>query len=272
MTSGTTTTYSCAGGVFLDPGGTGSYGNSLNFTHTICAPAGQYLTFDFTAFQTESGLDVLNVYNGSTTGAPLIGSYSGTNSPGTITVNPGQCITFRFTTDGSVTNTGWSANLTCSTTPPPPPPPVPGACSAAQPFCTSTGVTFPGSTNTTAQTGPNYGCLLSQPNPGWYYLNIATSGNILINLSNSANVDIDFALWGPFATQAAMCAGITAAPIDCSFSIAANEQVDITGAVAGQWYMLVVTNFANVPTNISATALNAPGADGTTNCNILCNM
>jgi hypothetical protein len=94
----------------------------------------------------------------------------------------------------------------------------------------------------------------------------------MINLSNSAAHDIDFAIWGPFATQAAMCAGTTNAPLDCSYDPAATEQVDIPNAVAGQWYMMLITNYANTPTNISAIAGNATGTDGTTNCNILCNM
>jgi gliding motility-associated-like protein len=147
------------------------------------------------------------------------------------------------------------------------------SCAAAAPFCTSTGVNFPASTSTTAPAGPNYGCLGSQPNPAWYYLNVATNGNIQINLSNSANVDIDFILWGPFATQASMCANLNGSAVDCSYSTAANEQVDIPNATAGQWYMLLITNFSGVPTNITAAAGNAPGnPDGTTNCAILCNM
>lgn len=147
-----------------------------------------------------------------------------------------------------------------------------GSCAGAAPFCTATGVNFPASTSTTAPPGPNYGCLGSQPNPAWYYLNIATSGNVQIQISSAPAVDIDFALWGPFATQAAMCAGISASPIDCSYSTAATEQIDITGAVAGQWYMMLITNFSGMPTNITAVAENAPGTDGTTNCAILCNM
>jgi len=147
-----------------------------------------------------------------------------------------------------------------------------GSCAAAAPFCTSTGVNFPASTSTTAPAGPNYGCLLSQPNPAWYYINIATAGNIQINLTNSANVDVDFIIWGPFASQAAMCGGLNGSAVDCSFSTAANEQVDIPNAAVGQWYMLLITNFSGQPTNISATAGNAPGTDGTTNCAILCNM
>jgi gliding motility-associated-like protein len=145
-------------------------------------------------------------------------------------------------------------------------------CATAAAFCSSSGVTFPASTSTNAPNGPNYGCLGSQPNPAWFALNIATSGNIQIGLSSSPSVDIDFALWGPFATQGSMCAGLNASPIDCSFSAAATEQVDITGAVAGQWYILLITNFSGLPTNISATTQNAPGADGSTNCAILCNM
>ncbi len=148
-------------------------------------------------------------------------------------------------------------------------------CATADPFCTGSTYTFPASTGTTAPTGPNYDCLGSQPNPAWYYLNIATSGNIMINLSNSSSVDIDFIIWGPFATQGAMCGAIMGGGgtvVDCSYSTAANEQVDINGAVAGQWYMLLITNYSNQPTNISAAAGNAPGVDGTTNCNILCNM
>ena len=270
MSSGTVT--GCSG-TFYDSGGSaGTYNNSANLTQSFCAPAGQYLTLNFTAFNLESGFDNLSIYNGPTVGSPLIGTYTGTNSPGSVTSTLGGCLTFVFTSDASITLAGWAATISCSPTPPPPPPPTPGTCATAQPFCTSTGVTFPASTGTTSPVGPNYGCLFTQPNPAWYYLNIATSGAINIDLSNSAGVDIDFICWGPFASQAAMCTAIMggAVGIDCSYSIAATEQVNIPAAVAGQWYMVLITNFANVPTNISATT--AAGTTGTTNCAILCNM
>ncbi len=143
-------------------------------------------------------------------------------------------------------------------------------CLTAAPFCTASGTTFPASTSTTAAVGPDYGCLGSQPNPAWYYLNISTSGDIIIDLSNSAVVDIDFAAWGPFATQAAMCAGTSNSPFDCSYSTSATEQVNIIGAVAGEWYMVLITNFSGMPTNISAGV--GAGTTGATNCAILCNM
>lgn len=152
-------------------------------------------------------------------------------------------------------------------------------CSNAAPFCTSTGVTFPaGVNNGSAPSGPNYGCLGSQPNPAWYYLNISQSGPIDITLTNSANVDIDFILWGPFPNQSVMCSSIMSGTItssgspyivDCSYSTAATEYVNIPSAVVGQWYMLLITNYSNAPTNITATQT---GGSGATNCAILCNI
>lgn len=261
---------------FYDSGGPGgNYGSSQNFTASFCAPAGQYITFTFSAFAFGTG-DQLLIYNGPNTGSPLIGNFS--TSPGQVSSTLGGCLTFVFTSNAPTlgiipTNgAGWTAAISCAATIPPPPPPPPGTCAAAQPFCTSTGATYPGAVGTTSEAGPNYGCLSTQPSPGWFYLNIATSGNIMINLSNSAAHDIDFAIWGPFATQGAMCAGTTNAPIDCSYSTSATETVDIPNAVAGQWYIMLITNYANTPTNISALAGNAAGTDGTTNCNILCNM
>ncbi|MEY3237167.1 MAG: hypothetical protein RI883_1268, partial [Bacteroidota bacterium] len=271
-----TVTNGC-GQTFYDSGGSGgNYGSSQNYTATFCAPAGQYITFIFTQFALGSG-DNLRIYNGPTTASPLLGNYPAT-SPGQVSSTLGGCLTFVFTSNAPdlgifpTNGAGWTATISCATTIPPPPPPPPGSCAGAQPFCTSTGVTFPASVGTTSESGPNYGCLSTQPSPGWYYLNIATSGNILINLSNSAAHDIDFAIWGPFATQAAMCAGTTATPLDCSYDPAATETVDIPNAVVGQWYILVITNFANTPTNITAAAGNASGTDGTTNCAILCNL
>ncbi|HPQ08309.1 MAG TPA: PKD domain-containing protein [Bacteroidia bacterium] len=152
-------------------------------------------------------------------------------------------------------------------------------CANAAPFCTSTGVSFPaGVNNGSAPVGPNYGCLLSQPNPAWYYLNISTSGNIDITLTNSNNVDIDFILWGPFPNQSVMCSSIMSGTItssgtpyivDCSYSASATEYVNIPNAVAGEWYMLMITNFSNQSTNITATQT---GGTGATNCAILCNI
>ncbi|MCW3103056.1 MAG: hypothetical protein JWO09_1496 [Bacteroidetes bacterium] len=143
-------------------------------------------------------------------------------------------------------------------------------CSTAAPFCSGSTSTFPASTGTTAATGPNYGCLGSQPNPAWYYLQVDNSGPITITMNNSAGVDIDFICWGPFTSAAAGCAsGLSGSAVDCSFSTAAVETCDIPSAISGEVYILLITNYSGLPTNISASQT---AGTGSTNCSILCTM
>lgn len=103
----------------LDPGGNGNYADNINVTQTFCpATPGQAIQVFFNTFNTEAGLDVVTVYDGNSTAAPIMGTFSGTTIPGTLiasTTNPTGCITIRFVTDGSVTNPGFSATITCTT-------------------------------------------------------------------------------------------------------------------------------------------------------------
>ncbi len=153
-------------------------------------------------------------------------------------------------------------------------------CITADPFCTSTGVSYPaGVDNGDAAVGPDYECLWTQPNPAWYYLNISQAGNIGITLTNSADVDVDFICWGPFSNITCNNALLTnnstfgcfsypcGNTVDCSYDPQSTEVVNIQGAQVGQWYMLMVTNYSNMPTDITATQTSGSGA---TNCAILC--
>jgi gliding motility-associated-like protein len=154
-------------------------------------------------------------------------------------------------------------------------------CQNAEPFCTQNGATFPASTNVTAQTGPNYGCLETIPNPAWYYLKIDQPGNINIKLTNSADIDIDFVCWGPYNSLTNVCSALTGSTsdcilfetypcgniIDCSYSTQTVETINIQNAQTGKYYIVLITNFDNQPTNIVATT--TTGTTGSTNCNIL---
>ena len=117
-------------------------------------------------------------------------------------------------------------------------------CLGADPFCTGTTYSFPNNTNTSSESGPNYGCLSTQPNPAWYYLQIDQSGNLDITISqvdnNGSGIDVDFIAWGPFGSPTGPCtAGLTSGnTVDCSYSTAATETANITGAVAGEYYIL----------------------------------
>lgn len=148
-----------------------------------------------------------------------------------------------------------------------------GTCAGATAFCTSPVPTvYCNSTGVPSLGGGGiYGCLGSTPNPAFYYLHIDSPGaiDILIqqNSSSGSPIDVDFVLWGPFATQAAMCPGMTAANIvDCSYSALATETANIpASATTGQWYLLLVTNFSGTSGSISYTQT---GGTGSTDCSI----
>lgn len=146
------------------------------------------------------------------------------------------------------------------------------SCATADAFCAGNNYNYCNTINQPSLgSGGIYGCLFSTPNPAFYYMNVANSGPIDITISqeNAAGVplDVDFVIWGPFATQAAMCTGLAVNNIvDCSYSTAAIEIANIANATAGQWYMMLITNFSNQPgvVNFSQT-----GGTGTTNCNLI---
>jgi PKD repeat protein len=120
MADGSITT--CTGN-FYDPGGpSASYSNSQTFTETFYpSTPGAMIRFNFSSFATESGYDYLRIYNGTSTAATLIGTYSGTTGPGIVTAsNASGALTFNFTSDISLTYAGWTASISCySNTDPP---------------------------------------------------------------------------------------------------------------------------------------------------------
>lgn len=126
-------------------------------------------------------------------------------------------------------------------------------CSDPQRVCET--INFPARTNT-ASLGQIH-CLGSAPNPTFLFFEVATGGNATVQETNSANIDVDFVLLGPYSNITNMlnaCSGLlgNGQPLEsCSFSTNATENIQFTGAVAGEFYLLVVTNFRNLPTNIN---------------------
>ncbi len=105
----------CAGNFYDSGGGGANYGLNQNTTMTLCSnTAGQCIRISFTAFNLENNFDFLRIYNGPNTASPLIGSYTGTTSPGVVTGTSG-CLTFVFTSDGSINHAGWTASISCVT-------------------------------------------------------------------------------------------------------------------------------------------------------------
>ncbi len=117
MTNGNVT--ACSGTFYDNGGNAGAYGNNLNLTYTICpSTPGSKVTVNFTTFNLENNYDFLTVYDGPNTGSPSLGSYTGTSGPGLASASPTNtsgCLTFVFTSDGSVTSTGWVGTIACTT-------------------------------------------------------------------------------------------------------------------------------------------------------------
>jgi hypothetical protein len=110
-----------------DSGGpTGNYGNNEVFEQTFCpVNAGDVVAIDFTSFSTQLNSDFLTVYNGPSIASPVLGVYSGGQTPpGIVSSAAGGCLTIRFTSNGSVVSTGWVISVSCG----PPIQPGPGTC------------------------------------------------------------------------------------------------------------------------------------------------
>ena len=159
-------------------------------------------------------------------------------------------------------------------------------CASAENFCSEGG----------ALTTPNIigipssgqiACLFTAPNPTWNIIQIGDPGTIEIEINQQDDggngLDVDFVIWGPFASVDQACIDIiledcptcpnnttndTFYPfgniVDCSYSAAATENLTIDNAMTGEIYMLLVTNFNGNAGNITIEQTNAGGADNGT--------
>ena len=144
-------------------------------------------------------------------------------------------------------------------------------CEFADPFCTDNGMyEFPAGVNAgSGETGPDYDCLYTTPNPAWYYMQIDQPGEMDIYMYSTPAVDIDFCCWGPFDDPTSPCPnGLTEDKVvSCSYSANPTEHCMIPAtAQTGEYYILVITNYSNQACNINFSAV--AGA-GSTNCGIL---
>jgi N-acetyl-anhydromuramyl-L-alanine amidase AmpD len=116
----TATVYTTASGTFYDSGGASGNATDLERSIWTISPAGAAkVTLNFTSFNLESKSDYLYLYDGNSINAPLIGKYTGTTSPGTIT-SSGSSITAEYRSDCSTTSVGWAATWNINGTTPQP--------------------------------------------------------------------------------------------------------------------------------------------------------
>ena len=143
-------------------------------------------------------------------------------------------------------------------------------CSDAMPFCSGTTYVFDPTTGETAEAGPDYSCLTTQPNPVWYYIKIETGGDIEIEMT--AEDDIDFICWGPFDNLTCNSSDFQSAnEVDCNYSSSGTEVCHITDANGGaavqdKVYVFMITNYADVQQTIY---FEQSAGSGVTDCAII---
>ena len=103
--------------IFTDSGGDDAYLNNEDYTQTICSSTNGYsILASFTFVDIESGFDALNIYDGPIVSEDsFIFSIEGQadSSDSLIYCSDTGCLTFQFTSDGSVTPQGWEALISC---------------------------------------------------------------------------------------------------------------------------------------------------------------
>lgn len=174
-------------------------------------------------------------------------------------------------------------------------------CLAAVNFCGVT-MTFPNVTGGgTSLGGVNYGCISTPTSIQWVYLKTDNPGQIKIELKQTSGVnsgiDVDFALWGPYTSLSSGCSSISTNinPIQSSSSPAPIEYIGIgvqggdttmcqspspnnmstpPPAQTGEYYIIAISNYADISGNITCTQVNANTSNaGSLSCdNSGCNL
>jgi spore germination protein YaaH len=102
----------CNDSIYDMGGPTRNYYNDERYQFTLSAPTGSVVRLQFKSFSLEQGYDSLWLYNGNSIASPLIGGYTGTVSPGTIT-SAGNALTVRYKSDGATVSFGYKAVHAC---------------------------------------------------------------------------------------------------------------------------------------------------------------
>ncbi|MGK5085277.1 CUB domain-containing protein [Bdellovibrionota bacterium FG-1] len=108
MCAGTTAT--SASGTLYDSGGAGADYNPSENCGFLISSLGD-ITASFDSFGTENNYDFVRIYDGSNASGRLLGSFSGSITPGNQTATSGQMYV-AFTSDGSVQGTGFVMHWT----------------------------------------------------------------------------------------------------------------------------------------------------------------
>lgn len=112
--SGTLTTVPYTNGTIEDGSGISNYQNNADCQWLIApTEAVTHIKFTFKRFETQASSDIVTIYDGDNTSAPVLGTFSGSSLPAMVT-SSGNKMLVRFTTNGSTTAAGWLGEFRCT--------------------------------------------------------------------------------------------------------------------------------------------------------------
>ncbi|MBH8568409.1 T9SS type A sorting domain-containing protein [Microvirga sp. STS02] len=187
-TSGINTVTTCAGTLYDDGGASGPYStNALGGTTLVPATAGNKIRLQFSQFNIDPYYDVVRIYDGSSTSAPLIGEYTNYNLPpaSVYATNATGSLTVVLQSDYYYSLSGIEAAVSCVTT-------VPLADLAVQGASVSPLSTVAGNSVSLSCSIYNIGAgVASSSSVGYYFSTDATldANDVLLGNSTGASLN-----------------------------------------------------------------------------------
>lgn len=272
---------STSGAQFYDNGGSASnYSNSINNVYWTFCPdaANKVLQANINYVDLESNFDYLYIKNGPAQNSTTLWSgYQKGNSTITSTDTSG-CLTFSFSSDGTITRNGWNISL--------------ASVNGTGPNGTDNN-DADNSTNLCSDlsfsgysTGPGLlsegcsGCNLSENFSNWFYFQIQSSGILRFTLTpTNTSEDYDFALYGPNVTSSSLgtprrCSyasntgntGMNGSATDTSEDVTGDAWISQLNVTAGETYFLMINKWS---AGGSGFTISWSGSTASLDCNIL---
>lgn len=274
---------------------------------TTCTGANDDVWFQFTAISDKHYINLFNVtgsttdlnhavYSGTCGALTQVGACQNNNESIVAGLAIGTTYYIRIFTGTTTANQTTAFNICIGTV---------ASCATAEATCSDPNNPFIFPNTTGVPSEGRVTCLATVPNPTYYYLTILQSGNLQFQISQNTSfnaagnptgtaLDVDFVAWGPYVSNTAACGNLgTGCPnptdcfnnfpgpsqypygniVDCSYHFQAVETCTINNAVAGQVYVILITNFNGDPGFIRFDQSNfgVPGS-GLTDCSIVCEV
>jgi len=109
------TTLTAQNGTFNDGSSGNQYANNSDCSWLIQPPSATSITLSFSAFNTEQNNDGVIVYDGANNTTSVLGQFSGTSIPSSVT-STGGSMYVEFLSDPALRANGWVANYTSTLT------------------------------------------------------------------------------------------------------------------------------------------------------------